>query len=340
MIKLRTLIVAILISFLFLTNIIFAGWLELTAQALLLSFMILALMYMIAIGFTINELKFLAQEEFWQLIVTVVMVALLYSTHTFFDSLFASPEFGANGGVQKASIKISQDIISKLDLIFENVKDQADDAGRESSISVFCSFMGTSVYVAACGSYRAITPIYSTSYQVLSIALMEEKSLEILLTIGSKYAFTIFLPLGIFLRTFKFTRGAGGFLIALSIAFYFVLPLTVFIFDELAKTAKSNIENVPPGSIIKPINLEVQNLNKINECDMYNPDRADENSNVDSVVSALNDMNSKSMGYLYVMLVNASLGVIIPIGAMIASIRAFSALAGAEVDVSALSRIA
>jgi len=49
--------------------------------------------------------------------------------------------------------------------------------------------------------------------------------------------FSIFLPIGILLRAFPPTRGAGAVLIALSIAFYMVLPLTYTVLASSAPSA-------------------------------------------------------------------------------------------------------
>ncbi|MCX6777289.1 MAG: hypothetical protein NT157_00180, partial [Candidatus Micrarchaeota archaeon] len=56
--------------------------------------------------------------------------------------------------------------------------------------------------------------------------------------------FTIYLPIGIVLRIFPYTRGAGGFLIALAIGLYLVYPL-LFLIIYANSAVPSGCQAVP-----------------------------------------------------------------------------------------------
>ncbi|MCP4648403.1 MAG: hypothetical protein GY852_11850, partial [bacterium] len=58
-----------------------------------------------------------------------------------------------------------------------------------------------------------------------------------------------FLPLGLVLRTFHFTRGIGAFFISLAIAFYFIYPTMVFIMDSSYASSPESTEPQLPEII-------------------------------------------------------------------------------------------
>lgn len=61
-------------------------------------------------------------------------------------------------------------------------------------------------------------------------------------------AFTVLLPVGIFLRAFAVTREAGAFVIAMSIGFFVVLPLT-YVMDKMIVAGPAIYGTPPPGAL-------------------------------------------------------------------------------------------
>lgn len=168
------------------------------------------------------------------------------------------------------------------------------------------------------------TPL-SMAGGIVGFAIGELHSMKRLLAISTGYAMNLLLPMGILLRTFKLTRGAGGFLMATAVSMHILLPAGMVFNDMLADTFLADAGAAAYTGGIGSI---------VPECD---PDAVvfdSESGATELLDSLLGDLRKVVFGVL----IRGTLGPVLSLLMMIAGIRALSSLGGAEVDVSALGR--
>ncbi|MBS3067406.1 hypothetical protein J4450_01780 [Candidatus Micrarchaeota archaeon] len=303
-------------------------WLSTSAIAIVTSVGILALIYAIGIGLNSDDLKFLSSEELYQTLVTIVMISVVLGAENFLNAFSASLELGDN--LQDASLGIMTSTIDKHSSLFNNLKTFSKDLGKEASEGMYCSWQGMGFNTAACSSFRSLAPATSLSMQTLSLSVAELGSVHTLLNFGKSYSFTLLLPLGILLRTFRFSRGAGGLFLGLAVSLYLFTPLSVIFMNILISSDPVGLAAVPP--LPTPSCNVFAYANALGEFDY---------ENVDTVNSLFADMKSTYLPrYLYAFLINGTLNTIVILLTFIASLRWVSKLAGADVDISALARLA
>jgi len=244
----------------------------------------------------------------------------------------------------------------------------------EASKGGSCNIIQVGYSVSACGGYSMLPTPMSMAGNIAGFAIGELSAMYRLLQISTAYALSFLLPLGIVLRTFKLTRGAGGFLIALGISMHIFLPMGV-IFNEMmavtfidAKTPDVSASDLADITQYKPIIMnpapKIPECNPLDtgstllfvgdypvKCNRNMPPGGSPSSYIDSstvgTLSEGNDANAVGMycmlrsdikGYLFLMLAKATLGPVIALLLMVTGIRTLTSIAGAEVDVTAISR--
>lgn len=311
----------------------FAGWEATAALAIVTAATILAILYAIGFGFDINELKIMAKEEFFQLIALMVMMVVFYgSSSVLNDSLLDA--ISQNTGFAQSTDTIQDEASS----ILEEWRDDTNDilntimsldmkASVESSKADQCSLFGMGYSVSACGSFAMLNPPLSMAGGIVGFSLAEVNGMHRFIEISKAYALTILMPVGILLRTFKITRGAGGFFIALAISLHIMLPLGIIFNEMLAKT----FENTNPADYIGP----PLPVGLISTCDAGDP-----GSNEGTVRDDYDGLREGIRSQLGVVLLRSTLGPVIGLLIMMASLRGLSSIMGAEVDVSSIARFA
>jgi hypothetical protein len=78
--------------------------------------------------------------------------------------------------------------------------------------------------------HRPVETNHYIANKIVSI-MMSLNSQMFVLQYIKENMLAVFLPLGIILRAFHFTRGIGGFFIALSLSLYFIYPTVLFLMD-------------------------------------------------------------------------------------------------------------
>ncbi|MDD5337095.1 MAG: hypothetical protein PHS02_01280, partial [Candidatus ainarchaeum sp.] len=192
-----------------------SAWQDLSILAILASVAALAIIFAVGYGIESNELKFLAKEELFQLMFTAVMVAGFVAV---VQPIVQGTYIDASADVQATmgSITSINSVLTKA----------AMELGKEGSKSIWCSFSAAGFGVSACSGYRMLGPALSMGFQLTATSLAELQGINFLMDFSKNYIFTLFFPLGLFMRTFKYTRGAGGLFIAVGLAFYVMLPIT------------------------------------------------------------------------------------------------------------------
>jgi hypothetical protein len=233
--------------------------------------------------------------------------------------------------MQESATNIVMANIGEMQGILNEVRNLDKSASIEGSKAGQCNIMGMGYSVSGCGSYSMLATPISMAGGIIGFTLGELSAIARLITISQTYALVLLLPLGIVLRTVKLTRGAGGLLIALGVSLHLMLPAGIIFTEMLGATflASADAAAYSGGTSIN-----------LGEC---NPSNAKAQgggltSNEETVISAYHQMKSAIRGWLFTALVKATLGPVIALLLMATSIKTLTSVAGAEVDVSAISR--
>jgi hypothetical protein len=320
---------ALLVLFL-LVSASFAAWQDTAALAMLTSLILIAVVYMIGFGFGVDALTGLAKDEVYQLIALAIMVSVFYGANSFIDGLSTNSDLTQGAPtLQLAALYSLNDSISSLSSAYSDVRAVDQSAGIAGSQVLSCNLQGIGYSVSGCGGFSMLAGPFSLAGTIMGFALGEMSATYRLIDISVNYGLTLLLPLGIVLRTFRFTRGAGGFLIALAISLYLLLPMGIVFVDILGQSFLAS----PDAAGYQPGSASLSGLSV--SCSPG--DVGDTNSN--AAISVYNSLTAAIPSYIYLIFVKATLGPVVAVLMMSAGIRAITSLAGAEVDVSALSRV-
>ncbi len=223
-------------------------WKMLTVTVTLLSVLIVAAAFMVGEGFHMPELKAFAKTELEQIVVTALLLLCFVAFITFIDTLLATTVNGANLTFR---CEVGQNCIEKtsnayfdslIEVTNSSLKESFDNAAHSSlSASKRLGTAATSLIlpvpllqasVSGATSAGAILDVerYGVVIQHLSGIYSIISSQRFFVSVLGLRIGSIFLGLGILLRSFFATRKLGGLLIALGIAIVFVLPMT-YIFN-------------------------------------------------------------------------------------------------------------
>jgi len=305
------------------------GWEGTAAMAIAISGGFLGIAYMVGMGFGINELQIMSKDEFYQLIATGLLVALLVGSNNVIDGLSAG--LGSGGqNLQDTGIAIIDDTLTNpgygLMGIYNSVTQMDNQVAKESSKTMSCSIVSIGYTVSACGGYSMLSTPLSMSGSIVGFAVGELFSMKRLINISKNYAMSLLLPIGIVLRTFKFTRGAGGFLIATAISMHILIPAGILFNQMLVDTFIAEAGAGYNGGL----------STTVSECDpdagigVYGGDTGAQDT--------LEIFRTDLQQVVFSVLVRGTLGPVLALLIMTAGIRALTSLGGAEVDVSALGR--
>ncbi len=217
-------------------------WLPNALIAFAISVSLIAFIYMGGIGFSSTELKTYATDELTQLIFTAFAIAALFGMVAYIDStllpaftIASTPEGEApfEGTLQEYALQTTGQMKAQFESNLQTSLDISKTIGKEGSKSGYCSVLGLGYSIVSCSAINAIRSPVTNAATSLSLAVADFQAVFSLLTFGKDYAFAILLPIGIFLRTFNFTRKVGGVMIALAIGFYMVFPITVLFSEKI-----------------------------------------------------------------------------------------------------------
>ena len=308
--------------------------------AFLLALAILILAYMASFAFQIAHIRPIIIDEVWQLIATVAVALLLVSIQLATDNyltpiLTASNVSGAiTTGSQPmmatAQMELGASATSMTNLL-NAFSDSSSKLGAEASRGIFCNFLGVGYTLVNCSPLNAFRGSLTLSATVISAALADVYAQQFLLSLASSYAFVFLIPLGLFLRCFKLSRGAGGALIAIGFGFYAVFPTMVVAEQKLLPTI--TIPSLPT-------------LTGATKCDssgcwQCDPSETDVNvvyTQFNTYAVSLTDFGL-TQPLTYQVIVGTIFMSILNLIVTLGFIRMFAHLIGSEIDVSGLARI-
>lgn len=312
-------------------------WQNTAMLAMGVSVGLLAVLYAIGTGFSINELQMMAKEEFFQLIAMGILLGAFVGANGLIDGLSKNPALtdcsASDCTLQKAASDSLTASLASMAATFNDITAFDLAASNAASKASQCTVMGVGYSMSACGGFSMLATPLSMAGGIAGFAMGELSAMKRLVDISSAYALSFLLPLGIILRTFKVTRGAGGLLIALGISMHIMLPAGVIFNDMLGAT----FQDSHLSSQVKAFTGQYAATGYY-KAGSISCDAASIGSSENGAVDAYNGLRGDIRKYLYVIMVQATLGPVISLLMFAASLRALTSLAGAEVDVSAIAR--
>ncbi|MDD2655466.1 MAG: hypothetical protein PHQ80_02240 [Candidatus ainarchaeum sp.] len=212
-------------------------WFVNCVLAILITGLIMGMFY--AIGYAINSanLKRYSMSEFLQLAATAVLVIGLVGMLSMGSTVLGTM-FG--GTIQCKGSPISNHIdaamcrttekLGYFNAAYEQIKE--DNAGLEWLYYWQMTLLGVPFFQGMWidDVYKPVETGHYIAMKIVSVMLSLNAQYFLLKYIKANMLAT-FLPLGIILRTLHFTRGIGGFFIALAVSLYFVYPGALFLMD-------------------------------------------------------------------------------------------------------------
>lgn len=297
--------------------------------ALLIPVFIVAVAYMASYAFSAPQLRAILQDELLQILATGAVALTLVGTQLVVDqyvvaTLQATGATGSdiNGVMDAASDKLNS-LAGNTSAVLQNMQDVSMALGKEASKGVFCNFMGVGFSLSNCSPFNAYRGSLTASAFTTTVALSDTYAQSYILSLARSYGFTLLIPLGLLLRCFRASRGAGGALIAIGFGFYTVYPAVILATDNLLHNG------TPPGAPTLPL---------VGTCNPMETSVSTSLSEFTDYGDSLTDYtNAKGLAYFVLVrvLFLSILNLIITLG----FIRMFAHMIGSEIDVSALARI-
>jgi voltage-gated potassium channel Kch len=323
-------------AMLVLVSLSFAAWQSYAVGAMMIAVALLGVIFMAGMGFDIRELQILAKDELHQILVLALLMLLLFGTDNFLNGISETSAFTLEQPtLQDAAVASLDETMDSLsDLLTDRMASADRSIIEESSKVSSCYIVGGGYSVTSCGGYSMLSAPLSMGGSIVGYAIAEAAAIKKLILIAQQAAFTFILPLGIILRTFRFTRGAGGFLIAFAISLYILVPGGIVFVELLEEEFDYYLSDVSENPDVEGIYREPMEDISVSGCNPGDPWGDVGGGAADTYES----MRTVLKQYLYVVLVKATLGPVLSLLLFVGGLRALTALFGAPVDVSAIAR--
>jgi hypothetical protein len=160
--------------------------------------------------------------------------------------------------------------------------------------------------------------LHALAYKLVELRVAINAMLVMVQYIGTNFL-TVFLPIGIVLRAFPFTRGAGGLIIALVLGFYFVFPVLYALGDM---SLDANLQRPDSTFLNSPL---------ANQCIFSDSSLALNAQAMDAgAVAGADGFISHTSGLLATLTIQAILVPLLSLAGTVFFIRAISPLLGSE----------
>jgi len=247
------------------------AWAGIAVMAVIVSFSLIALAYMLAKLLNSEGLMRWARQEIYHALANAVLVAGLIGLVT----LIVGPATAAGTGLMTqigANIASQLGITTPVDNPFYLANffiDESLQCLRTWWRRVFITNLlleplekfsvGIDGMDAVGGSlflHPLITGMYMVAHNTTFI-MLANFFMRTLLVFSYQTMFPIFLPLGIILRTFPFTRGLGGLLIASALGLYIVFPVSLSMGFMLTRSMVSSGECIATPETLTAAGVEI-----------------------------------------------------------------------------------
>lgn len=213
-------------------------WFLVAMLAVLVTGLVLGTVYAIAHAFSLNTLKRYAISEFLQLAATALMViflVMMIEMGSAFLTGLVGGQIVCGGEPLVEPINAAMCRTAERLEYFNNLFDYIKEADKWPERQYHLSFTayGVPLYQGLWepSVHRTVETYHYIAAKISSIMISLNAQMFVLKYINENML-AVFLPLGIILRVFNFTRGIGGFFIALAISLYFIYPTVLFMMDS------------------------------------------------------------------------------------------------------------
>jgi len=236
------------------TGFILDTWIAPTVAVLMVVVFGVTIVYLLGQLLNIPNLIALAKDEYYQVGFTVIRVVIIIGMIAAGETWFALA--AGSGGTTIDPIYDNPNIISMMDGAMAFARLMVSDMVKHYSMlimynmiihTIYSSTMWFGVTWRAMYSFnlgpvlKPLIDILGTSLQFLSLGISEWMLHLITLCIIKKWAWGLFIPLGLLMRSFPYTRNGGEALLALMFALVLFYPF-MFLFDyEVHKLMKGHL---------------------------------------------------------------------------------------------------
>ncbi|MEW5996283.1 MAG: hypothetical protein AB1657_01675 [Candidatus Micrarchaeota archaeon] len=323
-----------------LVSLAFAGpyeWQALSLMALVAGLGVLIIFYLLSYVADSPEMRGMATSEMYQLLMTGVIIAIFMGVEGFSTSVVAGmlgEQFGAGDTHINFSIEVTQEMADyQWGQLMRFAREVVEPMAVQSGYSGQCAFLGFTFSYNGCASIAVPVTSGTLAARAMATSFMILSSQLALLYMARDFFFPVLLPAGLFLRTFHATRGAGGFLIAIAAAFYFIYPVSVLVTKGIYDDSPYGNEEAsfPTINTPDPVLQEVT----AGVCDPYELRYGYTWEMIDEIQKP--GLVNPLLSHFFI---GGLLTTAVNLLAALSSVRALSRIFGTEVDVSALARIA
>ncbi|MEM4633592.1 MAG: hypothetical protein QW275_00370 [Candidatus Anstonellaceae archaeon] len=304
---------------------------------------IISLAFMASYIFNLPHIRPIIQDELLQVLATGAILLGIVGVNSFVDAYVANT-IGAAANREFANVQSAMDaakatlvgLEGKAKFLYEEYSKTSMSLGKEGSKGVFCSFLGVGFSLVNCSPFNAFRGSVTTAAFAATGALADVYAQQYLLSLARNLSFTFFIPLGLLLRCFKFSRAAGGALIAIGFGFYTVYPIMIVSTNEMLHGS-----NHPTPSEMQKYEYEDGPRTYFTYSPECDPSETDSQRAKDDVVLFAFNLTDydRIENMAYIILVRIIFSSILVLIVTLAFIRAFAHILGSDIDVTALARI-
>jgi len=211
-----------------------AFWGSIALVAIVISFLFVAIAYMLSELLRSPELQAWAKNELVESAMSAVMVGLIFSSLTVLNTLVAA----MTGGYSHIGVGYSylNETLNDLSRVYIHLLLLDATIGTLGTLgaSLFLPFFGLPAGITVFGvGLNPLPGLSMVNGAIVNVAdatalvIINLLAQTMLLEFIYEQFFTFFLPFGVILRTFNMTRRLGSTIIALAITGYVVYPLTL-----------------------------------------------------------------------------------------------------------------
>ncbi len=223
------------------------NWQLLSVIALMISVILVALAYMIGIGFEMPEMKAWAGTELTQIVANAIVIGALILTLVFIEGLVLAIVAGSGISLDKCNTGNSSSCLQGITNTYLDDYANIAKSGAKSVLSknveaagmasrriglycltIYCLQIGATTTIA--GEYVLKSDMYSIVFEYYANLLSSIEAQRFFVNEICFHMGPVILAIGIVGRSFFFTRKLGGLLIAIAVGMMFFLP-GMYIFD-------------------------------------------------------------------------------------------------------------
>ena len=237
-------------------------WYAIATMAAFIAIMIHALLAALGRAFALNELERYAHSEMLQgaatFLMVVFVVGMISAADGFAVEYFIGPGQALPCGTEPATVEQLNDSLDLLKCraeergeVFADLQEDIIEASGWPLFrqSIYWAIFGFPIVQGAYFSdlYKEIET-YRILLNVTTNMLIATNTLAVFTDYIKNNMLALFLPLGLLLRSFHFTRGIGAFFMATAIGFYFIFPIFYIISDPAYVKPAYDVPMPPPSA--------------------------------------------------------------------------------------------